>query len=71
MLYIVEVAVDPTNFAYELSQMRMWLDHMKSEAVGFGQISGANLSRVDFEGEPEARSFAEAFSGKMLYRTAA
>jgi hypothetical protein len=71
MIYIVEVAVDPTNFGYELSQMRTWLDHTKSGAVVFRQMSGANLCRVDFEGEQEARSFAEAFSGRILHRTVA
>jgi hypothetical protein len=71
MLYIVEVAVDAKNLAHELNQMRTWLDHMKCDAVGFRQISGVNLCRVDFEGEQEARSFAEAFSGQILYRTAA
>ena len=61
MLYIVEVAIE----------MRTWLDHMKFQAVGFRQIPGANISRVEFEGEPEARAFAQAFAGQLLDRTAA
>ena len=71
MLYIVEVAVDGQDLAHELSQMRTWLDHMKCETVGFRQISGINLCRIDFECEQEARLFAEAFSGQILYRAAA
>jgi hypothetical protein len=71
MRYIVEVAIDAGNLARELSQMRTWLDHMKFQAVGFRQIRGANIYRVDFEGEQEARAFAQAFAGQVLNRTAA
>jgi hypothetical protein len=71
MLYIVEVAIGGGNLAFELSQMRTWLDHMKFQAIGFRQIPGANICRVDFEGEQEARAFAQAFAGQVLNRTAA
>jgi hypothetical protein len=71
MLYIVEIALEAENLAHELSQMRTWLDHMKFQAVGFRQIPGANLCRVDFAGEQEAREFARAFAGQMLNRAAA
>ena len=71
MLYIVEVAIEAGKLAHELSQMRTWLDHMKFEAIGFRQISGTNVYRVDFEGEQEARTFAQAFAGQILNRTAA
>jgi len=71
MLYIVEVAIDPENLAHELSQMRTWLDHMKFQAIGFRQITGANICRVDFETEEPARAFAQAFAGHILNRTAA
>jgi hypothetical protein len=71
MLYIVEVIVDVKNLTYELSQMRRWLDHMQCETVGFREISGTNVCRVDFESEEEARAFARAFSGQILYLTAA
>jgi hypothetical protein len=71
MLYIVEVAINAGNLAQELSQMRTWLDHMKFQAIGFRQIPGANICRVDFEGEQEARAFAQAFAGQVLNRTAA
>jgi len=69
MLY-VEVAIDAGNLPRELSQMRTWLDHMKFEAIGFRQIPGTNVYRVDFEGEQEARAFAQAFAGEVLNRTA-
>jgi hypothetical protein len=71
MRYIVEVAIDARNLARELCQMRTWLDHMKFQAIGFRQIRGANSYRVDFEGEQEARAFAQAFAGQVLNRTAA
>ena len=71
MLYIVEVGTGAGNLAHELSQMRTWLDHMKYHAIGFRQISGANVCRVDFESEEEARVFAQAFAGRALNRAAA
>jgi hypothetical protein len=71
MLYIVEVAIDAGSLSYQLSQMRTWLDHMRFEAIGFRQVSGANIWRVDFKSEPEARAFAQAFAGQILNRTAA
>jgi hypothetical protein len=71
MLYIVEVAMNAENLAHELSQMRTWLDHMKSQAIGFRQVPGANICRVDFGAEQEAREFAQAFAGQVLNRTAA
>ena len=71
MLYIVEVAVDAGNLAHELSQMRTWLDHMKFQAIGFRQIPSANIWRIDFEGEQQARAFAQAFAGQLIDRTAA
>ena len=71
MLYMVEVAIDVGNLALEFGQMRTWLDHMKFEAIGFRQIPGTNVYRVDFEGEQEARTFAQAFAGQILNRTAA
>jgi len=70
MHYIVEVSLDAGNLAYELSQMRIWLDHMKFQAIGFRKIPGANIFRVDFEGEQEARAFARAFAGQVLSRIA-
>ena len=71
MLYIAEVAIDGENLARELNQMRTWLDHMKCQAIGFRQIPGANVCRVDFGSEQEARAFAEAFAGQVLNRSAA
>jgi hypothetical protein len=71
MLYIVEVTINPQNLAYEFSQMRTCLDHMKLHAIGFRQISVENIFRVDFENEQEATAFAEAFSGQILSRTTA
>jgi hypothetical protein len=70
MHYIVEVAIDAGNLARELSHMRTWLDHMKFQAIGFRQIPGANIYRVGFEGEQEAKAFAQAFTGQVLNRTA-
>jgi hypothetical protein len=71
VLHVAEVAVQPGNWAHELSQMRTWLDHMKFEAIGFRQIPGANICRVDFEAEREAKAFAQAFGGQLLKPTAA
>ena len=71
MLYIVEVAIDTEDLAHGLSQMRTWLDHMKFQAIGFRQIPGANICRVDFKSEQEARAFAQAFASRVLNRTAA
>jgi hypothetical protein len=70
MLYIVELTIT-TDLANQLSQMRTWLDHMGVQAIGFRQIPGANICRVDFDGEREARAFAQAFAGQLLNRTAA
>jgi hypothetical protein len=44
---------------------------MKFHTIGFRQIPGANIYRVDFESEQEARAFAQAFAGQVLSRTAA
>jgi hypothetical protein len=71
MLYMVEVAIDVGNLALEFSQMRTWLDHMKFQAIGFRQIPGTNICRINFEDEQEARAFAQAFAGQLLNRTAA
>jgi hypothetical protein len=71
MPYIVQVAIDAENFAHELSQMRTWLDHMKFQAIGFRKIPDANICRVDFESEQEAKAFAQAFAGQVLNRIAA
>jgi hypothetical protein len=71
MRYIVEVAIDAGNLARELCQMRTWLDHMKFQAIGFRQIPSANIWRIDFEGEQQARAFAQAFAGQLIDRTAA
>ena len=61
MLHLVEVAIEPEHLAHELSQMRTWLDHMKFQVIGFRQIPGVNICRVDFENEQEATAFAQAF----------
>ena len=71
MRHIVEVSIAAGDLAHDLSQMRTWLDHMKFQAIGFRQIPGANIFRVDFEGEQEARAFAQAFAGQVLNRIAA
>ena len=71
MLYIVEVAIEAGKLAYEFGQMRTWLDHLKLQAIGFRQIPGTNVCRAYFEGEQEARAFAQAFAGQVLNRIAA
>jgi hypothetical protein len=48
---MVEVAIDVGNLALEFSQMRTWLDHMKFQAIGFRQIPGTNICRINFEYE--------------------
>ena len=67
MLYIV----DAGNLSHVLIEMRTWLDHMKFEAIGFRQIPGTNICRINFEDEQEARAFAQAFAGQVLNRIAA
>jgi hypothetical protein len=71
MLYTVEAVIEAGHLAHELSQMRTWLDHMKFEAVGFRQIAGADLCRVDFDNKQQATKFAQAFSGRLLNRALA
>lgn len=71
MLYIVEVTIDAGNLSYEMGGMRMWLDRMRFEAIGFRQIPNADICRIDFKGEPEARAFARAFAGQVLSSRAA
>jgi hypothetical protein len=71
VIYIVEVAIDAGKLAHEFGQMRTWLDHLKFQAIGFRQIPGTNVCRVYFEGEQEARAFAQAFAGQVLHRIAA
>jgi hypothetical protein len=71
MPYIVEVALATEDLADELNKMRVWLDHMKFQAIGFRQIPGGNTCRIDFEGEQQAKAFAQAFSGQILSRIAA
>lgn len=71
MLYVVEVAIDAGDLIHGLGQMRTWLDHMKFQIIGFRQVPGANVYRVDFESEPQANAFAQAFAGRVLNRTAA
>lgn len=66
MLYIVEIDFNGRNLAHELSQMRTWLDHMKFQTIGFRRVPGADICRIDFEAEREARAFAEAFAGQVL-----
>ena len=65
MLYIVEVTIGAGNLAHELNQMRTWLDRMKFQAIGFRQIPGTDVYRVDFADEGEARMFARAFAGQV------
>ena len=71
MLHIVEVEINREDFAHELNQMRTWLDHMKFHVIGFRLITGTNVCRLDFQDEQEARTFAAAFAGQVLTRSAA
>ena len=70
-MHIVEVAIEAGKLAHEFSQMRTWLDHLKFQAIGFRQIPDTNVCRVYFEGEQEARAFAQAFAGQVLNLIAA
>jgi len=70
-VHIVEVAIEAGKLAHEFSQMRTWLDHLKFQAIGFRQIPDTNVCRVYFEGEQEARAFAQAFAGQVLNLIAA
>ena len=70
-MHIVEVAIEAGKLAHEFRQMRTWLDHLKFQAIGFRQIPSTHVCRVYFEGEQEARAFAQAFAGQVLNRISA
>lgn len=67
MLYVVEIPVSADRLAVELSQMRTWLDHMRYTPVGFrhSAVARTAVCRIDFSTEPEAKSFARAFGGRL------
>jgi hypothetical protein len=50
-----------------MAEMREWLDHRRSEPLGFrnSQVAGATVFRVAFKIEAEAIAFAKAFAGKI------
>jgi hypothetical protein len=68
MPYSVDVSIDAENFSHELSQMRVWLDHMKYEPVNFSKSPSKNIYRIDFKNSREAKAFARAFSALVLDR---
>jgi hypothetical protein len=63
MLFIVEISPNG-NLGEQLSNMRIWLDHKRSDTVAFRRSQSG--WHVDFESENEAKEFARAFYGRLL-----
>ena len=55
------------DLSRHMAEMREWLDHRRSEPLGFrnSQVAGATVFRVAFKIEAEAIAFAKAFAGKI------
>ena len=68
MQYIVEVCVSERGLVEAMAEMRTWLDHKRIEPNGFrhGRHSARMMFQVDFNSEPDAIGFAEAFGGRMV-----
>ena len=67
MLHTAEVRLVGDDLSTLLCDMRIWLDHHRSEPDGFRHCSdhsGVKLL-VDFKAETEAHAFAKAFGGRM------
>jgi hypothetical protein len=72
MLYIVEIPIDG-DLTERMGQMRTWLGHLHCELGAFrsSSIGGKTVCRVEFMVEAEARTFAQAFGGRVLGAAAA
>jgi hypothetical protein len=67
MQYIVEVCVHGHELVNAMTEMRTWLDHWRIEPHGFRQRrDGASIMfQIDFNNEPDAIGFAQAFDGRV------
>jgi len=68
MQYIVEVCVSDRGLVDSMAEMRTWLDHRRIEPNGFrhrSECAGMKF-HVDFNQEPEAIGFAQAFGGRLV-----
>jgi hypothetical protein len=56
-----------------MGPMRTWLGHLHCELGAFrsSSIGGKTVCRVEFMVEAEARTFAQAFGGRVLGAAAA
>ena len=73
MQYIVEVCVGDHGLVDSMAEMRTWLDHRRIEPNGFRHRSDRACLKfhVDFNDEPDAIGFAQAFSGRLIVAPAA
>jgi len=67
MLYIIEVPIQ-ANLSNELSQMRVWLDHMRYEPIAFRQVSTKAACRVDFTEETQANGICKGIFRALTQR---
>lgn len=73
MQYLVEVCVGDGGLVSSMAEMRTWLDHRRIEPQGFRHSCNSPrvVFHVDFNNEPDAIGFAEAFNGRVVGRPAA
>jgi len=68
MQYLVEVCVSGRGLVDSMAEMRTWLDHRRIEPNGFRHRgeSARMKFHVDFNYEPDAIGFAQAFGGRLV-----
>ena len=68
MQYLVEVCVSGRGLIDSMAEMRTWLDHRRIEPHGFRHCrdSARIMCHVDFNSEPDAIGFAQAFGGRVV-----
>jgi len=67
-VFRVEIRVaHEDGLSRRMADMREWLDHRRSEPVGFrnSPVPGGTAFRVEFKSESEAIAFAAAFAGEI------
>jgi hypothetical protein len=68
MQYIVEICISDRELVDSMAEMRTWLDHRRIEPNGFRPHGERARMRfhVDFNHEPDAIGFAQAFGGRLV-----
>ena len=68
MQYFVEVCVSELGLVDLMANMRTWLDHKRIEPQGFRHCrdSVRMTFQVEFNNEPDAIEFAQAFGGRLI-----